>query len=54
MQASKWVAVVTGAVAIALGCGYLILVQLLDWRGEMVPAPVEGMGLLLHAVGAIG
>ncbi len=42
MQRSQWISVFTGVVAILLGVGYLILVQLLDWRGgEMLPAPVD-------------
>lgn len=47
MDRSKIVAVVTGAIAVALSLAYLIVVQLLDMRGEMVPAP---MGLLLQGV----
>jgi len=31
-----------GAISIVLGVGYLILVQILDWRGgEMLPAPTD-------------
>ena len=42
MQRSQWISVFTGVVAILLGFGYLILVQVLDWRGgEMLPAPVD-------------
>lgn len=40
MQRSQWLAVFTGAIAILLGVGYLVLVQILDMRGEMIPAPV--------------
>jgi hypothetical protein len=36
----KWVAVVTGILAIAVSVGYLILVQLIDYRGSFEPAPV--------------
>jgi hypothetical protein len=43
MEGSKVVAILTGIVAVALGVGYLVLVQLLDWRGAMVPAPVDEM-----------
>jgi hypothetical protein len=32
--------VITGAIALLLGVGYLLLVQLLDSRGEMIPAPM--------------
>ncbi|MBD2019421.1 hypothetical protein H6F43_04380 [Leptolyngbya sp. FACHB-36] len=39
MNRSKLVAIVTGAIAIALSLAYLLIVQLLDFRGEMVPAP---------------
>lgn len=41
MDRSKLVAVITGAIAIALSLAYLLIVQLLDFRGEMLPAPVE-------------
>jgi hypothetical protein len=41
MQRSQWVAILTGAITVILGVGYLILVQLLDWRGEMLPAPTD-------------
>jgi hypothetical protein len=46
MDRSKIVAVVTGAIAIILSLAYLLIVQLLDFRGEMIPAPIELMGLL--------
>ncbi len=47
MSKSKWVAVITGVISLLLGVGYLLLVQLLDWRGELQPAP---LGLLLFLV----
>ncbi len=40
MDRSKFVAYLTGAIALILGIGYLILVQFLDMRGEMIPAPI--------------
>ncbi len=40
MDRSKIVAIVTGAIALVLSIAYLLLVQILDFRGEMVPAPV--------------
>lgn len=46
MSKSQWVAVVTGVISLVLGVGYLLLVQLLDWRGNMQPAPVELLLLL--------
>lgn len=39
MERSKIVAVVTGAIALFLGIAYLVIVQILDFRGEMLPAP---------------
>ncbi|MEQ8972324.1 MAG: glucose-inhibited division protein A [Coleofasciculus sp. C1-SOL-03] len=41
MNRSKIVAIITGAISIILALAYLLLVQLLDFRGEMVPAPVS-------------
>lgn len=41
MERSKIVAIITGAVSILLAIAYLILVQLLDLRGEMKPAPIS-------------
>ena len=42
MPRTQWISVFTGVVAVLLGVGYLILVQVLDWRGgEMLPAPVD-------------
>lgn len=41
MTRSKIVAIITGAIALLLSIGYLVLVQLLDFRGEMVPAPID-------------
>lgn len=39
MERSKVIAIVTGAFSIVLALGYLLLVTLLDFRGEMLPAP---------------
>ncbi len=47
MTRSKLLAIMTGAISILLALGYLLLVQILDFRGEMLPAPVsyhEGAG----------
>ena len=41
MDRSKVVAVITGIVALLLGVAYLAVVQFLDFRGEMVPAPID-------------
>lgn len=39
MDRPKLVAVITGAISLLLGIVYLLMVQFLDFRGEMVPAP---------------
>jgi hypothetical protein len=39
MNRSKLIAVITGAISIILAIAYLVIVQLLDFRGEMLPAP---------------
>ena len=42
MNSGKIVAIITGAISIALAIAYLIIVQLLDMRGpEMIPAPTS-------------
>ena len=41
MKRKKWVAIVTGAISVAIAIAYLILVQFLDFRGEMIPAPIS-------------
>jgi hypothetical protein len=51
MDRSKIVAIVTGVLSLLLAVGYLLLVQLLDFRGEMIPAPIS---LLTPAPTAVG
>lgn len=46
MDRSKVVAIVTGAISLLLAIAYLVLVQFLDFRGEMLPAPEDLSGLL--------
>jgi len=41
MNRSKIVAILTGAISIILAIAYLVIVQLLDLRGEMKPAPIS-------------
>ncbi len=43
MERSKLIAIITGVISIALAIAYLILVQLLDMRGEMIPAPISSL-----------
>jgi hypothetical protein len=47
----KWVAILTGAISLLLGIGYLVLVQLLDFRGNLQPAPIiEPLGFNLPRI----
>ena len=41
MERGKIVAIITGAISVIIALAYLILVQLLDFRGEMIPAPIQ-------------
>ncbi|MBP0017157.1 MAG: glucose-inhibited division protein A [Cyanobacteria bacterium SBLK] len=41
MTRGKILAIITGAISIFLALVYLILVTLLDFRGEMIPAPIS-------------
>ena len=45
MDRGKIVAIITGAISLILAIGYLLLVQLLDFRGEMLPAPMSILSL---------
>jgi hypothetical protein len=40
MDRSKIVAIITGTISIVLAIAYLIVVQIIDFRGEMLPAPI--------------
>ena len=39
MDRSKIIAIITGVISIISAVAYLLLVTLLDFRGEMLPAP---------------
>lgn len=39
MDRSKIIAIITGVISLILAVAYLLLVTLLDFRGEMLPAP---------------
>ncbi len=41
MDRGKIVAIVTGAISVVIAIAYLLVVLLLDSRGEMIPAPVS-------------
>ena len=40
MNQGKIVAILTGVISILIAIAYLVIVQLIDFRGEMVPAPI--------------
>ena len=39
-----WVAIVTGFISVAIGVIYLLLITVLDSRGQMLPPPPEAFG----------
>lgn len=41
MTREKIVAIVTGGISILLAVIYLVIVQILDFRTEMLPAPMD-------------
>ena len=41
MDRGKIVAIITGIISILLAVAYLVIVQILDFRGEMKPAPIS-------------
>lgn len=41
----RWVAIVTGAISIAIAVAYLALIMVLDARGPLLPPPPEALGL---------
>ena len=49
MDRPKLVAIITGVISILLAVAYLVLVQMLDFRGEMVPAPIS----TIHTIGVM-
>ena len=40
MDRSKIVAIITGIISLTLAIAYLLVVQIIDFRGEMLPAPM--------------
>ncbi|OKH19992.1 hypothetical protein [[Limnothrix rosea] IAM M-220] len=40
MERGKLTAIITGAISLLVAIAYLLLVQILDFRGEMKPAPM--------------
>ena len=41
----RWVAIVTGAISVAIAVAYLLLITVLDSRGPLLPPPPEALGL---------
>lgn len=51
MDRKKFIAIITGAISVFLAVAYLILIQILDYRGEMIPAPITDVSLILNLYG---
>ncbi len=43
MTQAKIIAIITGGISLLLAVAYLLIVQILDFRGEMIPAPIVEM-----------
>ena len=48
MNRGKFVAVLTGVISILIAIAYLVIVQLIDFRGEMIPAPIDGLSAIIE------
>ena len=48
MDKGKIVAIITGAISILIAIAYLVLVQLIDFRGEMIPAPIDELSMAVN------
>ena len=48
MDRGKFVAIVTGVISILIAIAYLVIVQLIDFRGEMIPAPIDGISTIVY------
>ncbi len=46
MDKGKIVAVITGVISILIAIAYLVIVQLIDFRGEMIPAPLSQLSII--------
>ena len=46
----RWVAIITGALSVAIGVIYLLLITVLDSRGPMRPPPPEALVGVVTAV----
>ncbi|MGL5066054.1 MAG: hypothetical protein ACRC62_39290 [Microcoleus sp.] len=48
MERSKFIAIITGVISLILALAYLLLVTVLDFRGEMLPAPTSHLPVSLQ------
>lgn len=48
MDRGKLIAIFTGAISILIAIVYLVIVQILDFRGEMIPAPVSQLTVVSY------
>jgi hypothetical protein len=46
MDKGKIVAIITGVISILIAIAYLVVVQLIDFRGEMIPAPIDQLSFI--------
>ena len=53
MNRGKIIAIVTGIISILIAIAYLVIVQVLDFRGEMLPAPVSQITNGLELLGFV-
>lgn len=54
MDKGKIVAIITGAISILIAIAYLVVVQLIDFRGEMIPAPISeipSVAIIMNIIG---
>ena len=50
MDRGKFVAIITGVISILIAIAYLVIVQLIDFRGEMIPAPIDGLSTIYQFI----
>lgn len=53
MDRGKVIAIITGVISLIIAVAYLVIVQVLDFRGEMIPAPVSQIINLTDILGYI-
>ena len=52
-QRGRWVAIITGAISIAIAVAYLALITVLDARGPLQPPPPEALGLAAPTISSL-